>query len=336
MASSQSNIPRPRINLSGQRFGHWLVINPESRTKLGCILYRCRCDCGKESLVQQSNLKSGRSTNCGCLKPLPPIIVKHGLSRTKEYSRTAALKCYYAHKDEYNKRGNERRKKLQAENPELVRQWRRDSYHRNNTSSPTTPRPIVPCVFCGKGFKQANDLRKFCSRVCSDAGRELTIGKRISPTNCIVCGEEFKPASSQGKFCSKECHTESVNKQLFGPLVKCAICGSDFRRSSKTTKYCSRKCLLFYVANNRKGIGNLTMTEWNYIKEYFGHRCAYCYSSNSKLTMDHLIPVTRGGRTDADNIVPACNRCNASKNDDSILEFMILRKAIKLGLVDSD
>lgn len=251
---------------------------------------------------------------------MPPVIVKHGLSRTKEYSRTAALKCYYAHKDEYNKRGNERRKKLQTENPELVRQWRRDSYHRNNTSVPTTPRPIVPCAFCGKDFKQANDLRKFCSRVCSDAGRKIENG-RIQTTPCKACGKAFKSNNSKGKFCSKKCYLKATVDRLTGPLVQCPQCETPFHRPRINTRFCSPKCLKFYVKNNRKGIGTLTLKEWESIKDYFGHRCAYCGTQRSKLTMDHIVPVISGGRTDAYNIVPACGKCNSSKNNQSLLEF---------------
>ncbi|WP_302593576.1 AP2 domain-containing protein [Faecalibaculum rodentium] len=50
----------------GQKFGHWTV--QEESGRKGCsgeVLYRCRCDCGRERLVGVQNLISGRSQSCG-------------------------------------------------------------------------------------------------------------------------------------------------------------------------------------------------------------------------------------------------------------------------------
>jgi 5-methylcytosine-specific restriction endonuclease McrA len=43
-----------------------------------------------------------------------------------------------------------------------------------------------------------------------------------------------------------------------------------------------------------------------------GDRCVYC-NSTVKLVLDHLIPVSRGGASTADNLVCACKACNAGK-----------------------
>ena len=43
--------------------------------------------------------------------------------------------------------------------------------------------------------------------------------------------------------------------------------------------------------------------------------CYYCRKkvSPSELTMDHVIPISRGGRSERENIVPACKDCNNKK-----------------------
>jgi 5-methylcytosine-specific restriction endonuclease McrA len=41
-----------------------------------------------------------------------------------------------------------------------------------------------------------------------------------------------------------------------------------------------------------------------------------------KLTQEHVIPVSRGGGTTAENIVPACGKCNSSKKDRGILVML--------------
>src|SRR3970282_360244 len=58
-------------------------------------------------------------------------------------------------------------------------------------------------------------------------------------------------------------------------------------------------------------------TPWDSIKEYYGHRCAYC-GARTKLTRDHMVPRSRGGTMSKDNIAPACESCNMRKGDQPI------------------
>jgi 5-methylcytosine-specific restriction enzyme A len=43
--------------------------------------------------------------------------------------------------------------------------------------------------------------------------------------------------------------------------------------------------------------------------------CAYCGASVQPklLTMDHIVPIARGGRSSKGNVVPACKACNNKK-----------------------
>lgn len=50
--------------------------------------------------------------------------------------------------------------------------------------------------------------------------------------------------------------------------------------------------------------------------------CAYCGKWNEKLTLDHVIPKSKGGpHYSRYNLVPACNRCNVIKASDDLLVF---------------
>ena len=44
-------------------------------------------------------------------------------------------------------------------------------------------------------------------------------------------------------------------------------------------------------------------------------KCHYCGKTfkPSELTMDHLVPIVRGGCTTKGNVVPACKECNNKK-----------------------
>ncbi len=48
------------------------------------------------------------------------------------------------------------------------------------------------------------------------------------------------------------------------------------------------------------------------IKEEWSHQCAYC-GSEENLTIDHVIPQSKGGADFTKNVVCCCQNCNQSK-----------------------
>lgn len=52
--------------------------------------------------------------------------------------------------------------------------------------------------------------------------------------------------------------------------------------------------------------------------------CYYCASplSFSQVTMDHIVPLSRGGRSTRGNIATACKDCNTAKGDLTAVEFL--------------
>ena len=49
------------------------------------------------------------------------------------------------------------------------------------------------------------------------------------------------------------------------------------------------------------------------------NQCQYCGSSEN-LTVDHIIPKSKGGESTWHNLVTACNRCNNKKDNKSLVE----------------
>ncbi|MCX7877149.1 MAG: HNH endonuclease [Ignavibacteria bacterium] len=45
------------------------------------------------------------------------------------------------------------------------------------------------------------------------------------------------------------------------------------------------------------------------------HRCQYCLRSDVPLTIDHIIPKSKGGDDSWENLVTACIKCNNKKGD---------------------
>lgn len=46
-----------------------------------------------------------------------------------------------------------------------------------------------------------------------------------------------------------------------------------------------------------------------------GWRCVYCGDGSSRLTLDHVVPRSRGGESVWENVVTACGPCNLRKGD---------------------
>jgi 5-methylcytosine-specific restriction endonuclease McrA len=57
-----------------------------------------------------------------------------------------------------------------------------------------------------------------------------------------------------------------------------------------------------------------------------GWRCAYCGSSGGRLTLDHVVPRSRGGDSVWENVVTSCAPCNLKKGNRLLHESeMVLR-----------
>jgi 5-methylcytosine-specific restriction endonuclease McrA len=67
----------------------------------------------------------------------------------------------------------------------------------------------------------------------------------------------------------------------------------------------------------------VTSREWNRLCSRYRNCCAYC-GDKTRLTMDHVVPLIRGGYHGIGNLLPACPRCNSSKNKKFIVEWKAL------------
>lgn len=68
------------------------------------------------------------------------------------------------------------------------------------------------------------------------------------------------------------------------------------------------------VKHEREKSRELRRSRWWQNRLALG-RCHYCgeHFAPEDLTMDHLVPVSRGGKASRNNVVPACKECNSRK-----------------------
>lgn len=69
-----------------------------------------------------------------------------------------------------------------------------------------------------------------------------------------------------------------------------------------------------HVAKEKRKARDLRKTQW-WKNEIAKGNCHYCHNKfdSSELTMDHIVPLSRGGMSTKGNIVPSCKKCNNEK-----------------------
>lgn len=69
-----------------------------------------------------------------------------------------------------------------------------------------------------------------------------------------------------------------------------------------------------HVAREKQKARELRQSQW-WKNELAKGRCHYCGQTfpPDALTMDHVLPIVRGGKSTKGNIVPCCKQCNNDK-----------------------
>ena len=77
-----------------------------------------------------------------------------------------------------------------------------------------------------------------------------------------------------------------------------------------------------HVAREREAARALRKSRWwqNLVQKT---ECHYCKAplDASTATMDHVVPVSSGGKSTRGNVVPACKPCNTRKRDQSLMDL---------------
>jgi len=89
-----------------------------------------------------------------------------------------------------------------------------------------------------------------------------------------------------------------------------------YKRWRKKNK---NKVLLYESRRRAKKIGNggsHTLEEWIELLKKSNYKCNFCKKGikEIKLTKDHIIPLSKGGTDNIDNIQVLCFRCNCKKS----------------------
>lgn len=201
------------------------------------------------------------------------------------------------------------------------------------------------CLFCGLTFVphiRARRTRLYCSTLCRRQ-QDLKVRKsrKIERKNlCIVCKKMFD-GHFNVRYCSKFCKRQSQKQSRLKRKTQslCVICSAPCMGScGYIRKYCSKTCKHKGMFGGKppleertrkaqrnfreRNVPGLTRHEINTLRLQWisqNQGCSYC----GKLceTVDHIVPLNRGGDNQRDNLTPACRSCNSSKGDRLLSEW---------------
>lgn len=77
-----------------------------------------------------------------------------------------------------------------------------------------------------------------------------------------------------------------------------------------------------HIKKERQKARLLRKTRWwkEKIQKGLCYHCGKSFSSED-LTMDHLVPLVRGGKTGKNNVVVSCKKCNSEKSFKTLVEL---------------
>jgi len=78
------------------------------------------------------------------------------------------------------------------------------------------------------------------------------------------------------------------------------------------------------IKREKAAARELRNSRWWQTKIASAPRCHYCSKSLGKTqcTMDHVVPLVRGGKSTKGNVVIACKECNSAKKDKLFLDHI--------------
>jgi 5-methylcytosine-specific restriction endonuclease McrA len=161
--------------------------------------------------------------------------------------------------------------------------------------------------------------------------------KVLPPKPCEECGAVFAPRVARQKYCGGKCRFRVVSRKAWArrpPTEKtCANCGSLYH--GRQNSWCSEACRHFLYrqvsnrcdARRRARLRGCSMIEsFKNIEVYNrdGWVCGICKGfidsalkspHPDSASIDHIVPLSRGGTHTMDNVRAAHRGCNSRKKD---------------------
>lgn len=163
------------------------------------------------------------------------------------------------------------------------------------------------CEKCGKTWSHliSQGTGRFCSVICYKTQRQ------VPNKTCEICKSIFRPKNVEkaNRFCGFKCYWQSLR---LDPEEKRLRANARVRRYRKERKGWAAECKQRRRAREVDAPGHFTAGEWLELQEKQKNLCAGCFLPK-KLTVDHIVPLSKGGSNYIGNIQGLCLSCNSRK-----------------------
>lgn len=205
------------------------------------------------------------------------------------------------------------------------------------------------CKTCSVDISNRPTNARYCSNGCRP-GR--TDDARVR--TCSGCSVDISARPGQAKYCSRRCNEIAAGKRLpeLPPLTACALleCGATFQPWKAGQRCCSEKHSKLLYNRESRADGRQKPGAWNDKRRDSYHRrralkkaastgepvlfaeiaardnwlCSLCgkpvdslvkWPDSMSPSMDHVMPLSRGGAHDPSNVALAHLGCNTAKNN---------------------
>ena len=183
------------------------------------------------------------------------------------------------------------------------------------------------CAYCisrrAQIKKHIGKKKEFRIEKCASCGSEFEYKRR-------TYSEMIQAFGMSGKW-HEEWSQRRWNESVLRNIVSyddgfdcqyCDVCMSKFRDRRKLQAKERQRVSAQNSRTSKLGLkSDLTPEQWVTVLEQYDHKCAYCGGKFE--TMEHIVPVSFGGGTTKDNVVPACMPCNLKAYRRNIKNMML-------------
>ncbi len=182
----------------------------------------------------------------------------------------------------------------------------------------------VICPGCQATVTTNHSQQRFCSAKCRRRHNYLSeYTPRRYTKQCRWCGKAFPSRNKAQLTCNKKCSQKwqaNVNRDRVIARVNAWAAANPERFARRMAAGRARRRAV--VANAHAAL--VTDRDLRRLKERQRNCCAYC-GQRKALTLEHVVPLARGGAHSIGNLLWACRSCNCSKRQRLLIEWRYIR-----------
>ena len=168
-------------------------------------------------------------------------------------------------------------------------------------------------------------LEKFCTK-CGSIKPTSSFGKSIKQKDGYsrLCKSCLQIQTSQYRAEHPEIGRRSSAKWVVGHKKEKAALAAKYNRTEAGRNYA------IIAAHNRRYAGGILLTKEviSRVINISNGMCVYCGKKIIKGHLDHVIPISKGGTNAEENLVWVCAKCNLSKSNKDLEEFLFDKELI--------